>query len=185
MDQIPEWIRQARDRWEHRGRIRPEFSEPVANGQESVWDYPRPPRVEADARIVVVKWNEVVIAESTGAMRVLETASPPTFYLPPEDVRIDLLTESPGTSVCEWKGTASYWSLALPDGQAVPNVGWTYPEPWEGFEQLADCVSFFPSRLACFVAGVRVEPQPGNVYGGWVTPEVIGPFKGGPGTERW
>ena len=185
MDQIPEWIRKARDRWVYRGQVRPEFSEPVANGQESVWDYPRPPRVQADARTVVVKWNEIVIAESTGAIRVLETASPPTFYLPPEDVCFDLLAESPGESLCEWKGQANYWSLALPDGQLVRDVGWTYREPLEGFEQITDYISFYPSRLACFVAGVRVEPQPGNVYGGWVTPDVVGPFKGEPGTADW
>jgi uncharacterized protein (DUF427 family) len=176
-------MRKARERWEYRGRGRPEFSEPVASGQESVWDYSRPPRIEADLRNVVVKWNEIVVAESTGAMRVLETASPPTYYLPPEDVCYDLLTESPGASVCEWKGRASYWSLALQDRQVIPNVGWTYRRPFEGFEQIADHMSFYPARLACFVGGVPVEPQPGNVYGGWVTPEVVGPFKGGPGTE--
>ena len=185
MEQIPDWIRQAREKWEHRGKVRPAFAEPIETGQESVWDYPRPPRVEADARHVVVKWNEIVVAETTGAMRVLETASPPTFYLPPEDVRLELLSGSPSASVCEWKGPASYWSLAFPEGPVLPNVGWTYREPFQELDQIADYISFYPARLACFIAGVRVEPQPGNVYGGWVTPDVVGPFKGEPGTEGW
>ena len=134
---------------------------------------------------LVVKWNEIVVAATTGAMRVLETASPPTFYLPPEDVRLELLSGSPSASVCEWKGPASYWSLAFPEGPVLPNVGWTYREPFQGFDQIVDYISFYPARLACFIAGVRVEPQPGNVYGGWVTPDVVGPFKGEPGTEGW
>ena len=185
MTEIPAWIRQAREKWEHRGRVRPAFAEPVSEGQESVWDYPRPPRVEADSREVIVRWNEIVIAKTNGAMRVLETASPPTFYLPPKDVRIDLLGEAPSGSLCEWKGQARYWSIVLPERQLLRNSAWSYEDPFDGFRQIAGYFSFYPGILECYVGGRRVEPQPGNIYGGWITPEVVGPFKGEAGTESW
>jgi uncharacterized protein (DUF427 family) len=115
----------------------------------------------------------------------LETASPPTFYLPPEDVRVDLLRAEKSDSLCEWKGEALYWSLLLPDQAPLSNTVWSYEDPFEGFEQIAGYFSFFPGLLECYVDGIRVEPQDGNIYGGWVTPEVVGPFKGDFGTEDW
>lgn len=185
MTEIPTWIRQAREKWTYRGEVRPDFAERPRDGQESVWDYPRPPRAEADSREVVVRWSDTIIAQTKRAWRVLETASPPTFYLPAADVRTDLLAESPGGSVCEWKGQARYWSLLLPEIPPLQNAAWCYEQPFEGFEPIAGYISFYPGMLACDVGGNRVAPQPGNLYGGWITPEIVGPFKGEPGTQSW
>lgn len=169
--------------WTHTGRRRPNFAEAPGPGRESVWDYPRPPRIEMDSRLVEVKSGEQLVASSRRSLRVLETASPPTFYLPPLDVNWSLLRPAAGSSVCEWKGTATYWRLASdPSGKAV---GWSYPDPSPAFVRIRDYVSFYPAALACFVAGERVRPQPGRFYGGWVTNEIVGPFKGAPGTEHW
>lgn len=116
-------------------------------------------------------------------MRVLETASPPTCYLPPESVDWEQLVQSPGHSYCEWKGEATYWALADATGGEV--VGWSYERPSEDFAAIAGYLSFYPARIACFLDGERVRPQPGGFYGGWVTDSVAGPFKGEPGTGHW
>ena len=116
---------------------------------------------------------------------MLETSHPPGYYLPPSDVRTDLLVRQPGQSVCEWKGEATYWRLEV-DGLRVGTVGWSYPHPTPGFEQIAGYVSFYPGKVdACLVAGERVRPQAGDFYGGWVLDEIAGPFKGDPGTWGW
>ena len=171
--------------WHWTGTRRPPFADTPAAGQESVWDYPRPPRIVADQREVVVRSGATVIARSTRAMRVLETASPPTFYLPPGDVDARVLRPADGSSHCEWKGSAAYWSVVLPDGGACDAVGWSYPRPTPAFAAIAGWLSFYPARLACIVDGERVRPQPGGFYGGWLTDEVAGPCKGGPGTGHW
>ena len=152
-------------------------------GQESVWDYPRPPDLVPDGRLVEVYSGSQLIASSSNTLRVLETAHPPSFYIPPQDVNWKLLSATSGSSVCEWKGVAKYWTLssALQAGA----VGWSYPEPTSAFEKLRDYLSFYPAALACYVAGERVRPQPGRFYGGWITGEIVGPFKGEPGTEGW
>ncbi len=167
--------------WKYTGRERPPFAHVPAAGQESVWDYPRPPRIEADERRVVVRSGELVIADTTAAVRVLETASPPTFYLPPDDVHTDRLVAVSGQSFCEWKGAARYWAIA---GSDHP-VGWSYPRPAAAFAALRDYLSFYPGRVACFVGDERVRPQPGGFYGGWLTDEIAGPVKGEPGTGHW
>jgi uncharacterized protein (DUF427 family) len=154
-------------------------------GQESVWDYPRPPRVEADHRRIRVRHAGVDVADSRRALRVLETAGPPCFYLPPQDVRRDLLEPSPETTFCEWKGLARYWSLGIGDRRVV-DAAWSYPDPEPAYERLRDHLAFFPGRVdECFVGLERARPQPGSYYGGWVTPEIVGPFKGEPGSESW
>lgn len=169
--------------WKYQGQRRPPFAEAPAPGFESVWDYPRPPRVSADGRLVLVRSDEQVIAETRRAVRVCETASPPTFYLPAADVDTSCLTPVQGQSVCEWKGVARYWALAgVP---ALEPVAWCYPQPNAAFAGLRDRFAFYPGRVACFVDGERVRPQPGRFYGGWVTDELAGPFKGEPGTEHW
>jgi uncharacterized protein (DUF427 family) len=170
--------------WEYTGRKRPPFAATPAPGQESVWDYPRPPKLVADKRRVVVRLSDVIIADTVEAYRVLETASPPTFYIPPKDVRARLLQPFSGTSVCEWKGTAKYWSLkvALPLPQAI---GWSYPTAQVPYAQISGYFSFYPGRVECLVDDEQVRPQPGFFYGGWVTEEIVGPWKGEPGTERW
>jgi uncharacterized protein (DUF427 family) len=149
-----------------------------------VWDYPRPPRIEADTREIVVRWGDIEIARTRRAIRVLETAHPPSFYLPWEDVAEDLFQAAKGSSFCEWKGPASYWSLV--DGERrLPSVAWSYPQPLAGAEAIADCVAMYPRALECRVDGALVTPQPGGFYGGWITPELKGPFKGESGTEGW
>jgi uncharacterized protein (DUF427 family) len=154
-------------------------------GQESVWDYPRPPRIERDGRLVRVEFGGAVVAETRSALRVLETSSPPTFYLPAADVRTDLLEPEAKRTFCEWKGTARYWTLRV-GGRTSPAAAWSYPEPDPDFAALRDHFSFFAGRVdACSVDGERVRPQAGDFYGGWVTAEIVGPFKGEPGTEGW
>lgn len=169
--------------WEYRGQHRPPFAETPREGHESVWDYPRPPRVVPDERRVVVKKNDRVLADTVLSLRVLETASPPTFYLPSTDVDLDLLTPAGGHSVCEWKGAARYW--ALRDATGEDPVAWDYPRPSQDFAVLADHMAFYPGRVECYVDGERVRPQPGRFYGGWVTDEIAGPFKGAPGSAHW
>ena len=174
----------SRAKWEYRGRRRPDFAEVPGPDRESVWDYPRPPRVEADGRRVEVRTGDLVLADTTRALRVLETASPPTFYLPAADVRKDLLVRTGERSFCEWKGDAEHWALAG-DGETERSIAWRYPAPLAGFEELANCFAFYPARVECWLAGERVRPQPGSYYGGWVTSELTGPFKGEPGSEGW
>lgn len=177
-------VRRAMAQWRYTGQERPSFAVEPAAGQESVWDFPRPPLLAPNDRELVVRAGATEIARTRCACRVLETASPPTFYLPPSDVRTDLLAPSPGVSHCEWKGAARYWSVVV-DGARLDGVGWSYPDPFPEFAAIRDYLSFYPARLECFVDGHRVQPQPGRFYGGWVTPELVGPFKGEPGSEGW
>jgi uncharacterized protein (DUF427 family) len=177
-------ILKSRAKWRYRGQERPPFALPAGKGQESVWDYPRPPAIAPDAREVIVRLGEVQIARSTRAIRILETASPPTFYLPPEDIHPGRLEAADGTSLCEWKGQAAYWSVVIP-GRRLERVAWSYPDPFSEYEAIRGYVSFYPAALECTVDGIRALPQPGHFYGGWVTPEVIGPFKGEPGSHAW
>jgi uncharacterized protein (DUF427 family) len=154
-------------------------------GQESVWDYPRPPRVERVERHVRVAFGGAVIAETPWAYRVLETASPPTYYLPSEGVRMEYLAPSSRRTMCEWKGQSRYWNVQVGE-RVARNAAWSYPQPWSGYEEIRDCIAFYAGRMdACSVDGQRVVPQPGEFYGGWITPEIVGPFKGEPGTEGW
>lgn len=171
--------------WRWYGVERPPFAEEPGAGQESVWDYPRPPRIEADPRRIVVQVGDTVIADTTRALRVLETASPPTFYLPRADVRMEFLHPASGQSHCEWKGNTAYWSLHAPEGERLERAAWSYPHPTEAFDEIRDHFSFYPGRMACFVDGERVRPQGGGFYGGWITDEVVGPFKGDPGAVGW
>lgn len=178
----PEWLAAARDKWTNTGQTRPPFALEPGPGQESVWDYPRPPALVNDQREVVVGDPGDPLARTTDAVRVLETASPPTVYLPPTDVAVDALVKVAGSSMCEWKGAAQYWALS--DDTDTP-VGWTYPRPFGEFESIAGWFSFYPGRVRCTMAGETVRAQAGGFYGGWITDEVIGPFKGDPGTGGW
>src|SRR6185436_5819377 len=125
---IPEWVRRARSGWKHTGGERPPFAETPGPGQESVWDYPRPPAIDAFDREVVVRLGDTVIGRSTACLRILETASPPTIYLPPGDLVAAHLAAAPGRSFCEWKGEARYWSVTV-SGRRLERVGWSYPQP--------------------------------------------------------
>lgn len=184
MSDISPAILQMREKWRYRGKTRPPFAIEPGPGEESVWDNPRPPRIDLDERRVEVKLDRTVIADSRNCFRVLETASPPAFYIPASDVRRELLQPSSTSTLCEWKGRAAYWSVNV-DGRLVSDAAWSYPEPFEEFESIAGYLSFYPAMLECFVDAERVKPQPGGFYGGWITSEIVGPFKGEPGTESW
>ena len=154
-------------------------------GQESVWDYPRPPCMEDSARHIQVIFNGVVIAETRRAKRVLETSHPPVYYIPPEDVQMEYLTPARETSFCEWKGAAHYYTVSAGD-KTAPAAAWYYPEPSAPYAGLRGYIAFYPAHMdACLVDGERVQPQPGDFYGGWITREIVGPFKGAPGTRGW
>ena len=158
---------------------------PPKPGQESVWDYPRPPRVEGVEERVRVILNGETVADTVNAKRVLETSHPPVYYIPQEDVRMNLLTLKNRTTVCEFKGRAAYWSLEA-GGKKVPDAAWSYPNPAAGFESIKDHLAFYPSKMdACFVGNERVRAQEGDFYGGWITENIVGPFKGGAGTWGW
>jgi uncharacterized protein (DUF427 family) len=155
-------------------------------GQESVWDYPRPPRVEAVPERLRVIVDGEVVADTTRGFRVLETAGAPVYYFHPDDVRTDRLEPSPHTSVCEWKGPAIYWSYAGPGGRHIDNVAWSYPVPSPGYEAIHDHLAFYAGRVdEAWVGDERVTPQPGRFYGGWVTSRIVGPIKGEPGSFGW
>lgn len=163
----------------HQKRIEP------GPGQESVWDYPRPPRLEESKKHIQVVFNGVVIADTHRALRILETSHPPVYYIPPAGVQLQYLTPTPRTTFCEWKGAASYYTITVGD-KTIPNAAWYYRHPTSPYEPLANHIAFYPGKMdACYVDGERVHAQPGDFYGGWITAEIIGPFKGDAGTNRW
>ncbi len=152
---------------------------------ERVWDYPRPPAV-APAQPVRLELAGRVLAESHRALRVLETSHPPTIYIPREDIDVSLLGDSASRPTwCEFKGAARYVDGVVGD-RRVEQIGWFYPEPTAGYETLRDHVSFYPGRVdAAWLGEQRVEAQAGDFYGGWITADLVGPFKGPPGTLGW
>ncbi len=180
-DELPAWARQARAGWTWTGQRRPPFAIAPGPGQESVWDYPRPPLLVADEREVVVRLGELELARTRGALRMLETSHPPTFYLPRRDVDLSQLRRSSGGgSLCEWKGACTYYDVG-----ALERVAWSYEHPFAAALELSGHLAFYAHTLACFVGGERVQPQPGGFYGGWITPELVGPFKGEASTRGW
>ena len=159
--------------------------DPVGPGQESVWDYPRPPSAEVTGRRVVVELGGRVVASTERAVRVCETSHPPVYYVPPEDVAEGVLQRASGSSWCEWKGAATYWDAGV-DGRRYRDVAWSYEDPVERYTALRGAVAFYPSRVdRALVDGETVRVQAGGFYGGWITDEVVGPFKGEPGTLGW
>jgi uncharacterized protein (DUF427 family) len=182
---IPLTPRTARLARAWRRTSKPATVESPGPGQESVWDYPRPPAVETVPVRVQVFLGSHVVADSRAAVRVLETASPPTVYLPPADVDRATLLPERTTSVCEWKGTARYLTVRA-GGLLARNAAWYYPDPCEEYALLADYLSFYPGRMTrCLYGGEEVTAQAGSFYGGWVTSNLVGPFKGEPGSEGW
>lgn len=161
-----------------------ERSEP-GPGQESVWDYPRPPRIEPVPERIRVVFNGVTIADTQRALRVLETSHPPTYYIPPEDVALQYLSQTARRSFCEFKGGARYWTLSV-GTRVAHDAAWSYPEPTPAYRALAGYLAFYAGRVdACYVGDEQVQPQAGDFYGGWITSRIVGPFKGGPGTLGW
>ena len=153
---------------------------------ESVWDYPRPPRLEPTSRRIRVVFGGITIVDSRRALRLLETSHPPTYYIPRSDVREGHLRAARGgRTFCEWKGQASYFDVAS-GNRVAPRAAWTYPDPVAAYAALRDHVAFYPDPMdACFVEDERVAPQSGSFYGGWITRDIVGPYKGGPGTAGW
>jgi uncharacterized protein (DUF427 family) len=153
--------------------------------RESVWDYPRPPRLEATNKRLQIVFRGETIADSQHGYRVLETSHPPVYYIPPEDIQMQYLERARGQSFCEWKGVANYYDLVL-DIVRVPQVAWYYPSPTPAFQEIANYVAFYAAPMdACYVDGEKVQPQPGGFYGGWITSNIVGPFKGEAGTQGW
>lgn len=177
-------IDRARAAWNYRGQQRPVFAETPAAGQESVWDYPRPPVYVADRRRVEVYAGESPLACTDHSIRALETGSPPTFYLPPDCVERRLLSPSRRRTFCEWKGEARYFDVHGSQG-IVRDAIWCYPNAADDAAAIAGWFACYPSLLRCFVDGEPVRAQPGGYYGGWVTDDIVGPWKGQPGTEHW
>lgn len=155
------------------------------SGQESVWDFPRPPRIERSSDRVIVKLGGQVIADTTDVVRVLETTHPPAYYLPMSSFPANVLVPAEGNTFCEFKGEAHYFDVVA-NGIVAPRAAWSYPNPARGFETLRTRVALYPSRMdSCEVNGEQVTFQDGDFYGGWITRRIVGPFKGGPGTARW
>ncbi|MEO0529434.1 MAG: DUF427 domain-containing protein [Planctomycetota bacterium] len=165
-------------------RIAP-VREPVGPDQESVWDYPRPPAIEPVHETIRIVVGGVELVRTNAAYRILETSHPPTYYLPPDDIDRTLIERGEGRSFCEWKGAAEYWTVRVGD-RVIENCGWSYPKPSKRFAALKDHVAFYAQPMdVCYVGDERATPQPGGFYGGWITSNVVGPFKGEPGTNFW
>jgi uncharacterized protein (DUF427 family) len=165
--------------------MRPQRIEP-GPGQESVWDYPRPPAVVPSDEHVRIVHGGLVVADTRRARRVLETSQPPAYYVPRDDVDAALLRPSSRRSVCEWKGVATYWSVDVGDGAVARDVAWSYEEPVPAYAAIAGHLAFYAQALdECWVDDERVVPNPGMFYGGWITSRVVGPFKGAAGTLHW
>lgn len=154
-------------------------------GQESVWDYPRPPRLEPSERHLLIRHRGQVVAETRRSVRVLETSHPPTYYIPAEDVRAELRERTGLSTRCEWKGRAVYYDVVV-GGETVEGAAWSYPDPVPSFAELRGRLAFYAQPFeGCFVDGERVDAQTGRFYGGWITSDIVGPFKGGAGTAGW
>ena len=165
--------------------LQPQRIEPQP-GQESVWDYPRPPLLERSHKQIKIIVNQVTLVDSCNTYRVLETSHPPVYYIPPEDIAMEYLnTADSRRSFCEWKGLASYYDLKVGDKQ-INNASWYYQEPTAYFAPIKDYVAFYPSKMdACYVDDELVTSQPGDFYGGWITNDIVGPFKGDTGSWGW
>ncbi len=173
-------VERARQHWRYTGRERPDFAQEPGPGHESVWDFPRPPRIEATGKPLRVMLGDRALAFTTRGMRVLETAGAPTFYFPPEDVNAALLRRTGDSFHCEWKGISQ--ELAA---DAVESAGWVLTQAYPEFRDLLGWYAFYPDQLACFVGNERAASQPGGYYGGWVTADLAGPIKGAPGSQGW
>ncbi len=160
--------------------------DPVLPGQESVWDYPRPPRLEPSARRVRIVHGGVVLADTVRALRLLETSHPPGWYLPAADIDMTRLRPSAQRgSFCEWKGVAGYYDVVT-GGAVLAGVGWHYPDPTRAYVVIAGHIAFYAAPFdSVTIDGEAVRPQPGGFYGGWITRDVAGPFKGIPGSQFW
>lgn len=180
---IPDWLLKARDKWQFNGKERPSFAQKPKKGQVSVWDFPRPPALEKVHQEIAVYSDDICLAKTNNAYAVMETAHPPSYYLPSADVdQTQLVTIPNKKSLCEWKGSATYW--ALKSAPLLP-IAWSYANPFAEFEALTNHFAFYPQYFDCFVGNEKARPQPGQFYAGWITDNFAGPFKGEPGTGFW
>lgn len=152
--------------------------------EESVWDYPRPPALEQTDKTLRVEFNNIIIAETHCGMRVLETSQAPAYYFPPQDIQIEYLEKIGQTTFCEWKGQACYYDVLVKE-QRVQRAAWYYPDPTKRFKPITNYIAFYPNKLDCYVDGEKAKPNEGGFYGGWITSDIVGPFKGGSGTAGW
>lgn len=154
-------------------------------GQESVWDYPRPPKLEETSSQIKIEFGGKMILETKRAKRVLETSHPPVYYFPKSDIQTEFLRTAVGTTFCEWKGVASYYDIEVGNNY-VSKAAWCYTKPTRAFEGIKDYIAFYPSKMdRCDIDDELIVPQPGDFYGGWITSNIVGPFKGEPGTGFW
>jgi len=174
-----EEILAARAKWQFTGKTRPEFAETPGVNQESVWDYPRPPVIEDVNKHLEVRHNSQVIAATTSGKRVLETAGAPAYYFHSKDINRKLGEARDIVSTCEWKGLAQAITI---DGA---EIGWRYVQMFPAFKELYLWMSFYPSKVDCYLDNQLVQAQPGGYYGGWVTNDLVGPIKGNPGSQGW
>ncbi|MDT0606109.1 DUF427 domain-containing protein [Croceitalea rosinachiae] len=180
---VPDWLIKARNKWQFKGQNRPSFAQEPENGQVSVWDFPRPPALEKVHQEIAVYSDKICVAKTTNANAVMETAHPPSYYLPPADVNQNQLVPLPNKkSLCEWKGSAKYWALKTDPSRAI---AWSYDNPFSEFKAIKGHFAFYPQYFDCFVDGEKARPQPGQFYAGWITDNLAGPFKGEPGTGFW
>jgi uncharacterized protein (DUF427 family) len=157
----------------------------MSEGRESVWEYPRPPRLERSKRRIRVYFDGELIADSSRTLRVLETSHPPTYYIPKEDINQERLRGHPKRTLCEFKGQAKYYTLES-EGKSAEAAAWEYPEPPERYRELTGHIAFYAGAVdECYVDDEQVDAQAGSFYGGWITSDIEGPFKGGPGTMGW
>lgn len=186
-DHLLRQVAASRGHWRSRpSNVTPE---PTGPGEESVWDYPRPPVVRPADALIVIKFGGKEIARSERAVKVCETAGAPVYYLPPDDVAMEYLKPAPGLSVCKWKGAAIYFDLSA-GGKQAREAAFAYPDPFddleEGYQQIAGWIGFYPGRVdAAWVDGEKAQPQAGGLYAGWITKAIKGPVKGAPGTGHW
>ncbi len=154
-------------------------------GQESVRDYPRPPRLEDSDKHIQVICNGITIADTRRAKRILETSHPPVYYIPPQDVKQEYFQPTSRSTFCEWKGQAAYYTISVAD-KTIPHAAWYYPHPTAPYTSIANYIAIYPGKMdACYVNGEKVQAQEGDFYGGWITSKIVGPFKGGAGTLDW
>ncbi len=159
--------------------------DPVQPGQESVWDYPRPPIAERTHRRIRILHRGTVLVDTRAAWRTLETSHPPTYYIPQADIAMAHLVSNAGQSICEWKGQATYWDVVI-GKERIVGAGWSYPAPSPRFAGIRDHIAFYAAPFERVeIDGEPVTPQPGGFYGGWITPREAGPFKGHPGSRFW
>jgi len=184
MEKLPKWAELAQQKWKYTGEVRPPFAKEPGPGEESVWDYPRPPAIEPDIRPVTVKLGDLILAKSSDTIKIKETAGAPVFYIPKSDINMDLVEKSGRVTQCEWKGYGIHWHLKTAE-RLIENVGWSYEKPFPDYKRIEGYLSFYPAKAECYVGDERVQPQPGGFYGGWVTSEIVGPMKGEEDSASW